>query len=97
ANWINRDERAVVHAFVVAFDAPLTFDAALAYVESEYATGLSNYDAYEVIEMKTGDPFIVDFALAFEGENFRARQWVTIADNTLGYLRIVVPEARADL
>ena len=96
AYWLNQDEPAVVHAFVMRFDAPITFEAAIAHIRDEYASGLANYEAYEVIEEKLGDPVIVDFALSYGGANLRAREWVTLAGNLLGFLRIVVPEARAN-
>ncbi len=97
AVWINEAERIVVHAFVVRFEEMVTLEAALAYVEGEFASGLANYDAYEVTQMLTGDPIIVEFALSYQGLNSRARQWVTIAEDVLQYLRIVVPEERAPM
>ena len=95
AAWIDEDERMLAHAFVVYFDEPLTDEAARAYIEAEYESGFASYDVYEVIDEQPGDPHIVDFTLTLGGTRYLARQWVTIDDSRLAYLRVVVPAERA--
>ncbi|GAB4450691.1 MAG: hypothetical protein Kow00120_21020 [Anaerolineae bacterium] len=92
AGWVSGGLRAVVHAFVLLYDAPVTGDEFLDRVQTEFSQGFSNYDAYTVVARDPdSDPMTIDFDVELDGEAYIAREWASPRENLIWVLRVVVP------
>ncbi len=93
ASWVNSAQGAVLHAFVLPYEQPVTRDELINRVDGEFATGFGNFDSYTVVNRNyDGDPLVVDFSVSLDGQNYIAREWASALENVIWVLRVVVPE-----